>query len=83
MKVTLSGKGQIAIPVVLRRRYGLQKGDRLLIEEAEGAIILRPLPRHPLLSLRGKYRARGGESLTSLLLEERRLEREDEAKETR
>ena len=46
-KVTISEKGQIVIPNVLRKRYGLQKGDKLSVEEVDGAIVLRPLATHP------------------------------------
>lgn len=77
-KVTISEKGQICIPVSLRRRYGLKKGDRLALEEVDGAIVLRPLPRHPLLALRGRLKGAGGERLTDLLLKERAAERERE-----
>ena len=48
------------------------------MEENDGIIILRPLPRNPLLSLRGMYRSEGNEKLTDLLLKERRAERERE-----
>jgi AbrB family looped-hinge helix DNA binding protein len=78
LKVTLSEKGQISIPVSLRKRYDLKKGDKLIIEEADGAIVLRPFPQHPLLSLRGKCKSKGHEKLTALLLKERALERERE-----
>lgn len=78
LKVTISAKGQIAIPVALRKRYGLKKGDKLSVEEVDGAIVLRPLARHPLLDLRGKYKSEGQERLTEALLRERRLEREQE-----
>lgn len=78
LKVTLSEKGQISIPVTLRTRYGLQKGDKLTVEEADGAIVLRPLPRHPFLSLRGKYKTEGKQKLTAVLLEERKMDRERE-----
>jgi AbrB family looped-hinge helix DNA binding protein len=77
-KVTLSEKGQICLPVALRRRYGLQKGDRLAVEEADGAIVLHPLPQHPLLTLRGRLKRSGGERLTDLLLQERAADRERE-----
>ncbi len=76
--VTISEKGQIAIPVSLRRQYGLEKGDRLSVEEIDGSIVLRPLPRHPLLALKGKLRSAGGERLTDLLLKERAADRERE-----
>lgn len=78
LKVTVSEKGQVSIPVSLRRRYGLKKGDKLAVEEADGAIVLRPLPRHPLLALRGKLKGETGEKLTDLLLAERASERERE-----
>lgn len=78
LKVTLSEKGQVCIPAAVRERYGLKKGDRLIVEEAEGAIVLRPVPRHPFLSLRGKCKSRQGVSLTSLLLNERALDRKRE-----
>jgi AbrB family looped-hinge helix DNA binding protein len=76
MKVTISEKGQISLPVALRNRYGLKKGDKLVIEEIEGAFLLRPIPRNPLLSLRGKYKSSHQEKLTAILLRERRMERE-------
>lgn len=77
-KVTISEKGQISIPVALRRRYGLKKGDRLAVEEAGGAIVLRPLPRHPFLALRGRLKGADTERLTDLLLKERAADRERE-----
>lgn len=73
--IVISEKGQISIPVSVRKRYGLTKGDKLAVEEHEGAIVLLPLPGHPLLSIKGKYGG-GGESMTELLLKERRAERE-------
>jgi len=76
-KVTISEKGQISIPVFLRKRYGLKKGDKLAIEEIDGSIVLRPLPRNPLLSIRGKYMSED-EKLTDTLLKERRTERKQE-----
>lgn len=77
-EVTISEKGQISIPILLRKRYGLKKGDKLAVEENDGAIILRPLPRNPLLCLRGIYRSEGHEKLTDLLLKERGAERKRE-----
>lgn len=78
-KVTISEKGQIIIPSVLRKRYGLQKGDKLAVEETDGAILLRPLAAHPLLDLRGKYKGSGRGKLTDALLQERKLEREKDS----
>jgi AbrB family looped-hinge helix DNA binding protein len=77
-KIILSEKGQICLPASLRKRLGLQKGDRLTVEEADGAIVLRPLPRHPLLTLRGTLKGGGEEKLTDQLLQERTAEKERE-----
>lgn len=77
-KVTISEKGQIVIPASLRRQFGLKKGDRLALEAVEGAILLRPVPRHPLLAMRGRLKKAGEEKLTEALLRERALERERE-----
>jgi AbrB family looped-hinge helix DNA binding protein len=77
-KVVISEKGQICIPAALRQRFGLQKGDRLAVEEADGAIVLHPLPRHPLLALRGRLEGAGKDKLTDLLLQERTADRERE-----
>jgi len=40
MTTTLSSKGQLVIPLELRRRLGLTAGDRLTCEVQEGRIIL-------------------------------------------
>ena len=76
MRTVLSAKGQVVIPEAIRERLGLQRGDRFEVEVAEDAVILKPLPRNPLLALRGAFR--GPDSLTEALLEEHRLDREAE-----
>lgn len=78
LKVTISQKGQISLPAVLRKRYDLKRGDKLIVEEKEGSIILRPLPKHPLLDLRGKYSSKEKKKLTEILLEERKADRKRE-----
>lgn len=77
-KVTISQKGQISLPAILRKRFCLKKGDKLLVEEKDGSIVMRPLPEHPLLSLRGKYSSKDNKKLTTLLREERDLDRKRE-----
>ena len=74
-KVTISGKGQIAIPAELRRRYDLKKGDQLILRESEDSILLCPLDKNPLLTLRGKYKDDQAEALSKQLLDERTAER--------
>jgi len=77
LRITLSEKGQIVIPVKLRKRYGLKKGDQFIVEDRNGLFVLRPLPKHPFLALRGKFKSLPGEEkLTTTLLKERALERD-------
>ncbi|MBC7347957.1 MAG: AbrB/MazE/SpoVT family DNA-binding domain-containing protein [Clostridia bacterium] len=78
LKVTVSAKGQIVIPASLRRQLGLKNGDRVALEPVDGAILLRPVPRHPLLAMRGTLKTVGEEKLTAVLLRERALDRERE-----
>lgn len=78
-KITISQKGQIVIPQEIRKNYGLKKGDQLAVEDSNGVIILRPLPRHPLLKLRGKYKSSNpADKLTTTLIKERTAERSRE-----
>jgi len=69
----------LVIPSEIREKYGMRKGDRFEVNEMEGAILLKPLPRNPLLELRGKLR--GDRSLVDDLLRDRALEREKEDRE--
>jgi len=41
--VTLSSKGQIVIPIKVRKRFSLKEGDSLVIVEEKDAIRLQPL----------------------------------------
>jgi AbrB family looped-hinge helix DNA binding protein len=43
-EVTVSEKGQVAIPVRIRRKYGIQKGTKLrLVEEEDGIKLFPPV----------------------------------------
>lgn len=74
-KVTISEKGQIAIPVELRRRYDLEKGDKLILRETETGITITPLAEKPLLQLKGKFKVHEDKPLTEELLKNRAEER--------
>ncbi|BCV22912.1 AbrB/MazE/SpoVT family DNA-binding domain-containing protein [Moorella sp. Hama-1] len=78
-KITISQKGQIVIPLEIRKNYGLKKGDQLAVKDNNGIITLQPLPRHPILELRGKYKNnKPADSLTEALIKERTLDRSKE-----
>ena len=47
-KVTLNERGVITIPAALRRTYGLQANDELILEETAAGILLRPAISVPL-----------------------------------
>lgn len=39
----LTRKGQITVPISVRRRLGLKQGDRIAFVEREGRIVLEPV----------------------------------------
>ena len=75
METTATTKGQIVIPSSIRRRFGIKEGTRIQIEvnEKTGQIILRPITREYIHSLRGKFRGKG---LLKALEAEKKRERE-------
>lgn len=69
METHATTKGQIVIPAKLRKKYGITGGTRIIITDAEGEIVLRPLTRQYLMSLRGSLKGSGA---LKVLIEERR-----------
>ncbi|MDA2938394.1 AbrB/MazE/SpoVT family DNA-binding domain-containing protein [Acidobacteria bacterium AH-259-A15] len=74
METTATAKGQIVIPAALRRKFGIKEGTRIRVEldEKTQRIILKPITREYIHSLRGKYRGKG---LLKALRAEKRRER--------
>jgi AbrB family looped-hinge helix DNA binding protein len=71
LKATI--KGQVIIPVKLRKKFNIKKGTRIAIEEGQGRVILlKPLPDDPIEASRGMLK--GKTSLTKALLKDRREE---------
>lgn len=73
METTATSKGQIVIPSSIRRRLGIKEGTRIKIEEKGNEIILKPITREYVHSLRGKLRGKG---LMKALVAEKKRERE-------
>lgn len=75
METTATSKGQIVIPSSVRRKFGIKEGTRIQIEvdERTQRIVLKPITREYIHSLRGKYRGKG---LTKALMAEKSRERE-------
>ena len=66
-------KGQLVIPVRLRRRFGIKKGTLVSFAEDNGRIIVQPVTREFIRGLRGSLQ--GGPSALDHLIEERTRER--------
>ena len=75
VETTTTIKGQIVIPVEIRRKLGIKEGTRIRIEldEKGKQIILKPITRETIQALRGKYRDTA--SLKSLI-EDRKWEKD-------
>lgn len=75
METTATSKGQIVIPSSMRRKLGIKEGTRIQIELNEDAkeIILKPITREYVHSLRGKFKGKG---LLKTLMAEKKKETE-------
>jgi AbrB family looped-hinge helix DNA binding protein len=73
METTATAKGQIVIPSSIRRRLGIKEGTRIQIEENGNEIILKPITREYVHSLRGRLRGKG---LMKALMADKKRERE-------
>ena len=75
METTATAKGQIVIPSSVRRKLGIKEGTRIQIEvnEKTNQIILKPITREYVHSLRGRFRGKG---LLKALMAEKKRERE-------
>jgi AbrB family looped-hinge helix DNA binding protein len=75
MEATATSKGQIVIPSSVRRKFGIKEGTRIRIEVDDKAqlIILKPITREYIHSLRGRYKGTG---LLKALMAEKANERE-------
>jgi len=61
METTATSKGQVVIPSSIRRKLGIDAGTRFHVEldEANAQIILRPITREYIHSLRGRLKGKG------------------------
>ena len=41
----MTRKGQITVPVSLRRKYGIEEGMKMIVQDSDSGIILKVLPR--------------------------------------
>ena len=45
METLVTRKGQVTIPISLRRKYGIEEGMKVTIEDSPSGIILKVVPR--------------------------------------
>jgi AbrB family looped-hinge helix DNA binding protein len=75
METITTSKGQVVIPSKLRRRLGIREGTYIQIDvdDVNKRLILTPVTREYIHSLRGKYRGKG---LMKALMAEKNREKE-------
>jgi AbrB family looped-hinge helix DNA binding protein len=80
---TVSSKGQLVIPAVIREELGIEPGTRIAIHRVGPELILKPETLAAKLAMIKKMRGitAGGAPLCDELLEDRRQERERELRE--
>ena len=75
METVATSKGQVVIPSKIRKQLGIKDGTYLQIEvdAVTKQIILTPVTREYIRSLRGKYKGKG---LMKALMADKKHERE-------
>lgn len=63
--ITVSSKGQIVLPIAMRKKLGLTESDRLEVWEKDGLIFMKPVVR--LSKLMGRYKVQGKQNATGEL----------------
>ena len=78
--VKTSAKGQIVVPKEIREKLGITPGKRILMRLVNDHAEITPLPDDPIKEMRGILK--GGKSLASELLSERKKDNRIDEKHT-
>ena len=72
----LKSKGQLLIPKRLRKKYGIEAGVKVIFEETEGGVVIRPINEQYFKSFRGLLSSSGKlkEEVKAYKNEEKKLE---------
>jgi AbrB family looped-hinge helix DNA binding protein len=70
--VWFTSNGRVVIPAKLRRQFNIQNGTRAVVTSTAGGILLKPVTREYISSLRGSLKGRG---VLKALAEDRKRER--------
>jgi AbrB family looped-hinge helix DNA binding protein len=44
-EVLVTRKGQITVPIALRRKYGIKEGMKMIVEDSGSSIVLKVIPK--------------------------------------
>jgi len=69
MKSVITKKGQVVVPVALRKKYNIETGTKMQWIDTGTIIKVVPIPRDPIEALRG---CSEGEELTKTILKNRK-----------
>jgi len=70
MKTHANKKGQIVIPSVLRKKYGIKEGTRIMFLDTGDSIVLKPITDQYFKKLQGSLKGTG--VLKALIAERRK-----------
>ncbi len=72
----LTIKGQLLIPKRIRNKYGIKSGVKVIFEETENGLMIRPMNEYYFKSFMGVLKTTGNlkEEMLHLKTEEKRLE---------
>lgn len=72
----LTSKGQLLIPKRLRNKYAMEAGVKVIFEEMENGVIIRPMNKEYFNSFRGLLSSTGNlkEEIKARKAEEKKLE---------
>jgi AbrB family looped-hinge helix DNA binding protein len=72
----LTSKGQLLIPKRIRNKYGIKSGVKVIFEDTEGGVVIRPMNEHYFKSFRGILKSTGKlkEEMHEMKEEEKKLE---------
>lgn len=74
MTITVSAKGQMVIPAVIRNRYGIAPNTKVELLDLGNEVVIVPLPKNPLSESRGILKGVSSDDL----IKERRGQRKKE-----
>lgn len=71
---TATPKGQVVIPAELRRKYKIEAGTKVSVDDGDGCIVVRPLGRARAGESFGVLKRFAGRSTVKALKQERQRE---------